>query len=209
MPKLLSGGTWVHLCARLRFLWDPHGLDDNCPIHKRVLGRYKDAKKNGATNTVHKKKEKGQEANVSNIALAMERIINDDNSLISVGEIMTEVCCFEQLDANLMETTAVDSTATGTSSSHDSPQVHINLDESVTHHLNEFTLHAFQRKVATNFLSNEFIDALTQYCDASYSSGVSDVNLKDFSEILLKLRSTRLTHVGIELLHSITFHSHK
>jgi hypothetical protein len=87
-------------------------------------GQNKDAKKNGATNKVHKKKEKGQEANVSNIALATERIINDDNSLISDGEMMTEVCCFEQLDTNLMETNAVDSTATGTSSSHDSSQVH-------------------------------------------------------------------------------------
>jgi hypothetical protein len=71
--------------------------------------------------------------------------------------------------------------------------VHINLDKSVTHHLTELTLDAFQCKVATNFLSNEF----TQYCDDSYSSGVSDVNLKDFSEILLKLQSTSLAIVGI------------
>jgi hypothetical protein len=134
---------------------------------------------------VHKKKEKGQEANVSNIALATEHIINNDNSLISDSEMMTEVCWFKQLDANLMETTAVDLTATGTS--HNSSQVHINLDESFTHHLNELTLDAFQRKVATNFLSNEFINAFMQYCDDSYSSGVSDINLKDFSKILLKL----------------------
>jgi hypothetical protein len=49
--------------------------------------------------------------------------------------------------------------------------------------LNELTLNAFQREVATNFLSNEFIDVFTQYCDDSYSLGVSDVKLKYFSEI--------------------------
>jgi hypothetical protein len=92
------------------------------------------------------------------------------------------------------------STVKGTSSSHDSSQVHINLDESVTHHLNELTLGAFQHKVATNFLSHEFIDAFMQYCEDSYSSGVSDVNLKDFSKILLKLRSTSLAIVVI--IHS-------
>jgi hypothetical protein len=53
-------------------------------------------KKNGATNKVQKKKEKGQVANVSNIALAMEHVINNDNSLISDSEMMAEVCCFEQ-----------------------------------------------------------------------------------------------------------------
>jgi hypothetical protein len=86
-----------------------------------------------------------------------------------------------------MDATTVDLTATGTSASHDSSQVHIGLDESVTHHLNELTLNAFQHEVATNFLSNEFIDVFTQYCDDSYSSGVSDVKLKDLSEIPLKL----------------------
>jgi hypothetical protein len=111
---------------------------------------------------VHKKKEKGQEVNVSNIALATEHVINDDNSFISDSEMMAEVCCFEQLDTNLMETTAVNSTATGTSASHDSSQVHIDLDKSVTHHFNELTLDAFQRKVATNFLRNEFINVFTQ-----------------------------------------------
>jgi hypothetical protein len=89
---------------------------------------------------------------------------------------MTEICCFEQLDTDLMETTAVNSTATGTSASHSLFQVHIDLDGSVTHHLNDLTLDAFQREVATNFLSNEF----TQYCDDSYSSGVSDVKLSAF-----------------------------
>jgi hypothetical protein len=99
--------------------------------------------------------EKGQEANVSNIALVTKHVINDDcNSLISDSEMMTEVCCFEQSDY---------STEKGTSSSHDLLQVHINLDNSVTHHLNELTLDAFQHKVATNFLSHEFIDAFTQY----------------------------------------------
>jgi hypothetical protein len=83
---------------------------------------------------------------------------------------MTEVCCFKQPDDHHMKTTAIYSTGTGTSSSHNSSQVHINLDESVTHHLNELTLDAFQREVATNFLSNEFINAFTQYCDDSYSS---------------------------------------
>jgi hypothetical protein len=149
-----------------------HGVrpEDLCPIHSMAghtlgecytnAGRHKDTKKNGATNKVHKKKEKGQEANVSNIALATERVINNDNSLISDGEMMAVVCCFEQLDADLMETTAVDLTATGTSSSHNSSQVHIDLDESVTHHLNELTLDAFQHEMATNCLSNEFIDVL-------------------------------------------------
>jgi hypothetical protein len=75
--------------------------------------------------------------------------------------------------------------------------VHINLDESVTHHLNELTLDAFQHEVATNFLSNEFINVFTQYCDDSYSSGVSDVKLKDFSKIPLKLQSTSLAIIGI------------
>jgi hypothetical protein len=116
-------------------------------------GRHKDVKKNHvATNKVHKKKEKGQEANVSNIALAAERVINNDNSFISDSEMMAEVCCFEQLDTDLMETTTVNLTATGMSVSHDSSQVHIDLDKSVTHHLNELTLDAFQQKVATNYL---------------------------------------------------------
>jgi hypothetical protein len=97
------------------------------------VGRNKDAKNNSTTNKVHKKKEKRQEANVSNITLATERVINNDNHLISDGEMMAEVRCFEQLDADLMETTTVDSTATGTSSSHDSSQVNIDLDKSVTH----------------------------------------------------------------------------
>jgi hypothetical protein len=107
-------------------------------------GQHKNAKKNGTTNKVHKKKEKGQEANVSNMALATEHVINVDNSLISDSEMMAEVCCFKQLDADLMDMTAVDLTVTGMPLSHDSSQVHINLDESVTHHLNELTLDAFQ-----------------------------------------------------------------
>jgi hypothetical protein len=171
--------------------------EDPCPIHPMAghtwgkwytnAVQHKDAKKNSTTNKVHKKKEKGQEADVSNIALATEHVINNDNSLISDGEMMAEVCCFKQLDANLMDRTAVDLTATGTSLSLNSSQVHINLDESVTHHLNELTLDAFQHEVATKFLSNEFIDVFTQYCGDSYSSGVSDGKLKDFSKILLKL----------------------
>jgi hypothetical protein len=132
---------------------------------------------------VHKKNQKGQEANASNIALATKPVINDDNSFISDGEMMAEVCCFEQLDTDLMEMTVVDSTATGTSASHNSSQVQIDLDKSVldksvTHHLNELTLDAFQQEVATNFLRNEFIDVFTQYCDDSCSSGVSDIKLK-------------------------------
>jgi hypothetical protein len=69
--------------------------------------------------------------------------------------------------------------------------------KSITHHLNELTLDAFQHEVVTNILSTEFINVLTRYCDDSYSSGVSDVNLKDFSKILLKLQSTSLAMVGI------------
>jgi hypothetical protein len=84
-----------------------HGVcpEDHCPIHPmagHTWGLMQAAKKISATNKVHKKKEKGQEANVSNIALATEHIINNDNKM------MTEVCCIEQLDANVMETTAVD-----------------------------------------------------------------------------------------------------
>jgi hypothetical protein len=71
--------------------------EDHCPIHPTAghmwgecytnANRNKGAKKNGATNKVHKKKEKGQEANVSNIALVTKHVINDDcNSLISDGE---------------------------------------------------------------------------------------------------------------------------
>jgi hypothetical protein len=41
----------------------------------------------------------------------------------------------------------------------------IDLDEYVTHHLNELMLNAFQHEVATNFLSDEFVNALKQYCD--------------------------------------------
>jgi hypothetical protein len=78
------------------------------------------------------------------MALATEHVINVDNSLISDSEMMAEVCCFKQLDADLMDMTAVDLTVTGMPLSHDSSQVHINLDESVTHHLNELTLDAFQ-----------------------------------------------------------------
>jgi hypothetical protein len=106
--------------------------------------RYKDAKKStGATTKVQKKKEKEQEANVSDIALDAERVINNDESFISDSELM-EVCCSEQLDIDLMETTATDSTATGMSA----------FNESVTHHLNELTLDAY-------ILSTEFIDVFT------------------------------------------------
>jgi hypothetical protein len=106
----------------------------------------------GGSNKVHKKKEKVQEANAADIALAAERVINDDESFISDSELM-EVCCFEQLDTDLMEATATDSTATGMSA----------FNESVTHHLNELTLDAFQHEVATNILSTEFIDVFTRY----------------------------------------------
>jgi hypothetical protein len=121
---------------------------------------HKDAKKSVATTKVHKKKENIQEAIVSNIALATERVINNNNSFIS-DKLMAEVYCFEQLDTDLMDATAIDSTATGTSASNDSSQVHIGLDESVTHHLNELTLDAFQHEVTTNILSTEFIDVFT------------------------------------------------
>jgi hypothetical protein len=93
--------------------------EDPCPIHLMAghtwsecysnAGRYKDAKKiMGATTKVqNKKKEKEQEGNVAAIALATDRVINDDESFISDGELM-EVCCGEQLDVDLMETTAAD-----------------------------------------------------------------------------------------------------
>jgi hypothetical protein len=55
----------------------------------------------------NKKKEKEQEGNVADIALATDRVINGDESFISDGELM-EVCCGEQLDIDLMETTATD-----------------------------------------------------------------------------------------------------
>jgi putative N-acetylmannosamine-6-phosphate epimerase len=63
--------------------------------------------------------------------------------------------------------------------------------------LNELTLDAFQHEVTTNILSTEFINVFTQYCDDSYSLGVSDINLIDFSEILLQLQSTSLPIIGI------------
>jgi hypothetical protein len=57
--------------------------EDLCPIHPMAghtwskcysnAGCYKDTNKSAATNKVKKKKEKVQEANVSNIALATER----------------------------------------------------------------------------------------------------------------------------------------
>jgi hypothetical protein len=172
--------------------------EDLCPIHLMAshtwskcysnASRYKDAKKStSATNKVQKKKEKVLEANAANIALAAECVINNDESFMSDSELMAEVCCFKQLDTDLMDATATDSTVTGMSA----------FNQSVTHHLNELTLNAFQHEVATNILSTEFIDVFTQYCDDSYSSGVSDLNLKDCSEILLKLRSTSLATVGI------------
>jgi hypothetical protein len=74
--------------------------------------------------------------------------------------------------------------------------VHIRLDESVTHHLNELTLNAFQHEMTTNILCTEFIDVFTRYCNDNYSSGVSDVNPKDFSSILLKLQTSSLAIVG-------------
>jgi hypothetical protein len=152
-----------HQCGNPNSSTNKHCVcpEDPCPIHPMAghncgecynnAGQHKDVKKNQvATNKVHKKKEKGQEANVSNIALATNKcVINDDHSFISDGEMMAEVCCFEQLDTNLMETTTVDSTETGTSASHNLSQVHIDLDKSVTHHLNELTLDAFQHKAAT------------------------------------------------------------
>jgi hypothetical protein len=132
--------------------------EDMCPIHPMAghtwskcysnEGWYKDTKKSTATNKVQKKKKKVQEANVSNIALATERVINDDNSFILDGKLMAEVCCFEQLDTNIMDATVTDLTAAGMSV----------LNKSVTHHLNELTLGAFQ---TTNILSTEFIDVFT------------------------------------------------
>jgi hypothetical protein len=198
-----------------------------CPIHPMAghtwsecfynAARHKDAKKNVATTKVHKKKDEVQEANVSNIALGNDHFINDNNSFISDSELMAGVCCFEQLDTNLMDATAVDSTATGTSASKDSSQEHIGLDESITHHLHELTLDAFHHEVTTNIFSTEFIDVFTQYSDDNYSLGFSDVNddnyslgfsdinVNDFSKIPLKLQSTsivvpssrtRLMHCG-------------
>jgi hypothetical protein len=99
-------------------------------------------------------------------------VINDNNSFISDGKLMVEICYFEQLHTNLMDATAIDVTATGMSA----------FDKSITHHLNELTLDAFQREVTTNILSSEFIDVFTQYCDDSYSSGVRDVNLKTLAK---------------------------
>jgi hypothetical protein len=144
----------------------------------------KDVKKN-ATTKLNKNKEKVKRANVVNVAPGNQRSINDNNSFISDGEIMAEVCCFEQ-DTNLMDL-ATDATATGMSVSIDSSQERICLGESVTHHLNELTLDAFQHEVKTNILSTEFIDVFTRYCDDSYSLGVSDVNLNNFSDISLKV----------------------
>jgi hypothetical protein len=140
-------------------------------------------KRNVATTKMKKKMEKAQEANVMTVALGNDCRINNDDSFISDGKLMAEVCCFEQ-DTNLIEI-ATDAIATGMSASNDSPQEHIHVDESVTHHLNELTLDAFKHEVNTNILSPEFIDVFTRFCDDNYSL-VSDV-----------------------LLHSVTFHSHK
>jgi hypothetical protein len=171
--------------------------EDLCPIHPVAshtrskcysnAAHHNNVKNSVATNKVHKKKEKVQEANVSNIALVTECIISNNNSFISDSKLMAEICCFEQLDTDLMDATAIDLTVTGMSV----------FNESITHQLNELTFDAFQHRVTTNILSTEFIDVFTRYCDDSYSSGVSDVNLKDFSEIMLELRSTSLAIVGI------------
>jgi hypothetical protein len=154
----------------------------------------KDIKNHTTTTKVNKKKEKVQEANVVNVAPENQRGINDDNSFILDGELMAEVCCFEQ-DTNLMDI-ATNATVTGTSASVDSSQERICLGESVAHHLNELTLDAFQHEVNSNILRNEFINVFTQYCDDNYSLGISDVNLNDLSNISLKLRSTSLAIVG-------------
>jgi hypothetical protein len=126
--------------------------EDLCPIHPMAdhtrskcysnAGWYKDAKKSTATTKVQKKKDKVQEANVTNIALATEHVINNNGSFISDSKLMAEVCCFKQLDTNLMDATAIDSKATGMSA----------FNRSVTHHLNELTLDAFWHKVATKFI---------------------------------------------------------
>jgi hypothetical protein len=179
------------------------GPEDPCPIHPMARHTWgecfsnvcnKDVKNNTTTTKVNQKKEKVLEANMVNIAPGNECGINDNNSFILDGELMAEVCCFEQ-DTDLMEI-ATDATATGMSASVDSSQEHNCLYESITHHLNELTLDAFQREVNTNILSTEVIDVFTQYCDDNYSLGVSDVNLNDFMKILLKLRSTSLAIVG-------------
>jgi hypothetical protein len=82
--------------------------EDPCPIHLMAghtwsecysnASRNKDAKKGtGATTKVQKKKEKEQEANVADIALGAEHMIDDNESFISDSKLM-EVCCSEQLD---------------------------------------------------------------------------------------------------------------
>jgi hypothetical protein len=61
-----------------------------------------DAKKSTvATTKVQKKKEKEQEANAVDIALATEHVISNNKSLISDCELM-EICCSKQLDTDLM-----------------------------------------------------------------------------------------------------------
>jgi hypothetical protein len=62
----------------------------------------KDIKKNATTTKVNKKKEKVQEANVANIALGKDHVINDDNSFLLDGEPISEVCCLED-DLVLMD----------------------------------------------------------------------------------------------------------
>jgi hypothetical protein len=71
-------------------------------------------------------------------------------------------------------TTPIAEQAEQTAMSNDLIHVLVSLEESVTHHLNE--LSAIQLEVDYNFLSNEFINVLTQYCDDLFSSG-DDVNL--------------------------------
>jgi hypothetical protein len=115
-------------------------------------------------------KEKVQEANVANIALGENCVTNDDNSIISDGELMSKVCCLEDAGLVLMDI-ETDLTVTvpkagevlkkGMSVSHDLHQEPTCLDESVTHHLNEFTLNAFQHEVNTNSHSTEFINVFT------------------------------------------------
>jgi hypothetical protein len=72
--------------------------EDQCPIHPMAshtwsechsnAACHKDAKKSVATTKVHKKKEEVQEVNVSNIALATEHVINNNDSFISDSELM-------------------------------------------------------------------------------------------------------------------------
>ena len=68
-------------------------------------------------------------------------------------------------------------------------EVHVNLTEPVTHHLNDSSFLAMQENTI-NIPCDEIEDMFVKHCADEYSMGVSENNLKESVDSILQLRAT-------------------